>query len=206
MCYGWGKGNDQVWGSGCDAIAGCHYSVPISVSYVLSIAGCHYSVPISVSYVLSIFRATNFIQTPKKTAMNFVLSFLQITLFSILITQKTWFLLFRVYAGKISNRGRGRRTTLAEWTWHPACPIAGSSGCGAIAGCHPRVPFIVVWYGWGGRVKINFGGVDMVSLLSAMAIVVCYNGGKEGSGRGAIAGCHRRVICQCAMVGGVTTN
>ena len=35
-----------------------------------AIAGCHCRVP-------SIFRATNFTQTPKKTAMNFVLSFLQ---------------------------------------------------------------------------------------------------------------------------------
>ena len=34
----------------------------------------------------------------------------------------------------------------------------------------------------------NFGGVDVVLLLSAMAIVVCYDGGEEGSGRGAIAG------------------
>ena len=27
----------------------------------------------------------------------------------------------------------------------------------------------------------------------AIAIVVCYGGGEEGSGRGAIAGCHCRV-------------
>ena len=29
-----------------------------------------------------------------------------------------------------SNRGGGRRTTLADWTWHQ----------GAISGCHRRVP------------------------------------------------------------------
>ena len=59
--YGAGEGDDQLWGSGRGAIA----------------AGCHCRVPISVSYVPSIVRATNFTQTPKKTAMNFVLSFLQ---------------------------------------------------------------------------------------------------------------------------------
>ena len=37
-----------------------------------------------------------------------------------------------------SNRG-GRRTTLADWTWHQGA-IAGCSGRGAIAGCHRRVP------------------------------------------------------------------
>ena len=64
---GGGEGNDQLWGSGRGAIAGCQ----------------------SVSYLPSIFKATNFTQTPKKTAMNFVLSFLQtlVTLFSTLITQ-----------------------------------------------------------------------------------------------------------------------
>ena len=30
-------------------------------------------------------------------------------------------------------------------------------------------------------------------LLSAIAIVMCYGGGEEGSGRGAIAGCHSSV-------------
>ena len=45
-----------------------------------------------------------------------------------------------------SNRGGGRRTTLADWTWHQGA-IAGcsggggwGSGRGAIAGCHRRVP------------------------------------------------------------------
>ena len=54
----WGKGG--LWGSGRGAIAVCHCRVPISVSYLPPI-----------------FRATNFTQTPKKTTMNFVLSFLQ---------------------------------------------------------------------------------------------------------------------------------
>ena len=38
-----------------------------------------------------------------------------------------------------SNNGGGRRTTLADWTWHQGA-IAGCSGRGAIAGCHHRVP------------------------------------------------------------------
>ena len=38
-----------------------------------------------------------------------------------------------------SNRGGGRRTTFAHWTWHQGA-IAGCSGRGAIAGCHRRVP------------------------------------------------------------------
>ena len=48
-----------------------------------------------------------------------------------------------------SNRGGGRRTTLAHWTWHQNA-IAGCSGRGAIAGCHCWVPLqgaIVVCYG-----------------------------------------------------------
>ena len=42
----------------------------------------------------------------------------------------------------------------------------------------------------------NIGGVDVVPLLGA--IVVCYGGEGDqlwGSGRGAIAGCHCRVLC-----------
>ena len=59
VCYGCGGGGggDDHSGSG--------------------VAGCHCRVPISVSYLPSIFRATNFTQKPMKTAMNFVLSFLQ---------------------------------------------------------------------------------------------------------------------------------
>ena len=33
--------------------------------------------------------------------------------------------------------GGGRRTILADWTWHPGA-ITGCSKCGAIAGCHRR--------------------------------------------------------------------
>ena len=44
-----------------------------------------------------------------------------------------------------SNRGGGRRTTLADWTWHQGA-IAGCSGRGAIAGCHCRV----LWWRRGG--------------------------------------------------------
>ena len=67
---------------------------------------------------------------------------------------------------------------------------------GAIVGCHCSV----VWLGR--RATTNFGGVDVVPLLSAIAIVMCYGGGEEGSGRGAIAGCHSSVL----WLGGVTTN
>ena len=37
----WGEGDDQLWGSGCGAIAGCHCSVPLLLG---AIAGCHCSV------------------------------------------------------------------------------------------------------------------------------------------------------------------
>ena len=50
-----------------------------------------------------------------------------------------------------SNRRGGRRTTLADWTWHQ----------GAIAGCHCSV----LWLG--ASVMTNFGGVDVVPLLGA---------------------------------------
>ena len=77
-----------------------------------------------------------------------------------------------------SNRGGGRRTTLADWTWHQGA-IAGCRGRGAIAWCHCSV----VWLG--GRVTTNFGGVDVVPLL------------------GAIVGCHCSVLWLGASV---TTN
>ena len=73
------------------------------------------------------------------------------------------------------NRGGGRRTTLADWTWHQGA-IAGCSGRGAIAGCHCNV----LWWGRGG--STNFGGVAVVPLQGA--IVVCYGWG---------AGCQCRV-------------
>ena len=53
-----------------------------------------------------------------------------------------------------SNRGGGRRTTLADWTWHQGA-IAGCNGRGATAGCHRRVPLNVLWLG--GRVTTNLG-------------------------------------------------
>jgi len=43
------------------------------------------------------------------------------------------------YRGSYFQYGGGRRTTLANWTWHQGA-IAGCSGRGAIAGCHGRVP------------------------------------------------------------------
>ena len=78
------------------------------------------------------------------------------------------------YRGLTSNRGGGRRTTLADGTWHPGYrgrgAIAGcyrgqlwGSGRGAIAGCHCSV----LWLG--GMVMINFRGVDAVPLLGAIA-------------------------------------
>ena len=58
------------------------------------------------------------------------------------------------------------------------------SGRGAIAGCHCS---------WGGGRATNFGGVDVVPLLGAIARCHCSGEGDDqlwGSGRGAIAGCH----------------
>ena len=53
-----------------------------------------------------------------------------------------------------SNRGGGRRTTLADWTWHQ--------------GTEDVVPLP-------GAIVGNFGGVDVVPLQGA--IVVCYGWG-----------------------------
>ena len=56
-----------------------------------------------------------------------------------------------------SNRGGGRRTTLADWTWHQGASAV-CSGRGAIAGCNRRVPLLgaivgchcnVLWLGGG---------------------------------------------------------
>ena len=80
-----------------------------------------------------------------------------------------------------SKKGEGRRTTLADWTWHQA---------GAIVGCHCSV----LWLG--GRVTTNFRGADVVPLLGAIVGCHCsvlWLGGRvttNWSGRGAIAGCH----------------
>ena len=84
--------------------------------------------------------------------------------------------------------GGGRRTTLADWTWHQGA-IAGCSGRGAIPLGHRRVPLqgaIVVCYGWGGGWRPTLG--EYRSVL------------REGddqlwrSGSGAIAGCHCSVL------------
>ena len=77
-----------------------------------------------------------------------------------------------------SNRGGGRRTTLADWTWHQGA-IAGCNGRGAIAGCHRRVPLQCA--------MVRGEGDDQL----------------WGSGRGAIAGCHCSVLWLGASV---TTN
>ena len=85
----------------------------------------------------------------------------------------------------------------------PGCQSEGA----ADAGCDLRVPLLgaigchcsVLWLG--GRVTTNFGGVDVVPLLGAIAGCHCsvlWLGGEGddqlwGSGRGAIAGCHCRV-------------
>ena len=68
--------------------------------------------------------------------------------------------------------------------------------------CHCRVPLkgcrcSVLWFG--GRVTTNFGGVGVVPLLGAIVGCHCsvlwWGVGCQPcrSGRGAIAGCHRRV-------------
>ena len=58
-------GDDQLWGSGHGAIAGWRPTLDVVPIFV------------SVSYFPPIFRATNFTHTPKKTTMDFVLSFLR---------------------------------------------------------------------------------------------------------------------------------
>ena len=121
-------------------IVGCHCSVLwLGGKVTTKFGGVDVMPLLGAIAAYQFFRATTFIQTPKKTAMNFVLSFLQ-TLHSSLYSQhKNWFLLSGVYTGKISNRGEGD-----EPLWRigrgTQRTIAGSSGCGAIAGCHPRVP------------------------------------------------------------------
>ena len=40
-----------------------------------------------------------------------------------------------------SNRGGGRRTTLADWTWHQGAN-AGCSRRGAIGGCNRKVEYV----------------------------------------------------------------
>ena len=59
VCYGGGgEGNDQLWGSGCGAIAGCYCWVPLP-------AGCQFLFHINIFLLYS------------ETTMNFVLNFLQ---------------------------------------------------------------------------------------------------------------------------------
>ena len=86
-----------------------------------------------------------------------------------------------------SNRGGGRRTTLADWTWHQGAS-AGCSGRGSVAGagCHRRVPLQYAMVG--GRVTTNFRRVDVVLLLVPLqgAIVVCYGGGKVTANFGGV--------------------
>ena len=85
----------------------------------------------------------------------------------------------------------------------------GWSGRAAIAGCRCRVPLWCAMFG-GVGVMTNFGGVDVLPLLGAIVGchcgVLCLGGRVTtnfwGSGRAAIAGCHRSVRLWCAMVGG----
>ena len=104
-----------------------------------------------------------------------------------------------------SNRGGGRRTTLADWTWHQGA-IAGAVDVvpllGAIVGCHCSV----LWLRR--RVTTNFGGVDVVPLQGA--IVLCYGGARAGwwptLGEWTWW-CHCRCHCSVLWLGGrVTTN
>ena len=93
------EGDGQLRGSGRGAIAGCHGSVlwlgggndQLRGNGRRAIAGCQ--------SLFHIFLHTNFTQTPKKTTMNFVLSFLQMLHCSLYWYHKNWFLLSGVYAG-----------------------------------------------------------------------------------------------------------
>ena len=91
----------------------------------------------------------------------------------------------------------GWRPTLKEWTWCHcrvplSCAMVGGgddqlwrSGHGAIAGRHCSL----LWFG--GRVTTNFGGVDVVPLLGAIAGCHC-----SVPLLGAIAGCHCSVLVE----------
>ena len=84
--------------------------------------------------------------------------------------------------------GGGRRTTLADWTWHQV-PLQGAVDVvpllGAILGCHCSV----LWLG--GGVSTNFGGA-IAGCQGCHCSVPWWGEGDGqlwGSGRGAIAGC-----------------
>ena len=81
--------------------------------------------------------------------------------------------------------GGGRRTTLADWTWHQV-PLQGAVDVvpllGAILGCHCSV-----LYGWG----VGCRPTLVVPLLGA--IVVCYGGGGWRPTLGEWTWCHCRV-------------
>ena len=84
--------------------------------------------------------------------------------------------------GVLTSNTGGRRTTLADWTWHQGA-TAGCRGRGAIA--VPLQGAIVVCW----RVTTNFWGVDVVPLQGAIAVTANF-----GGVRGAIAGCHCSVL------------
>ena len=102
---------------------------------------------------------------------------------STLITQKLVYAIWGL-CWYNSKRGGGRRTTLADWTWHQGAS-AGCRGRGAIAGCY-RGGAIVVCYGWGGGLGEWTWCRCWVPLQGARG-----EGHDQlwGSGRGAIVGC-----------------
>ena len=69
-----------------------------------------------------------------------------------------------------SNRGGGRRTTVADWTWRQGA-IAECSGRAAMAGCQ-RCRCSVLWWGKE-RVTTNLAEVDVMRLLHAIARCQC---------------------------------
>ena len=146
-CYGGGgEGDDQLWGSGRGAIAGCHCRVTFQCAMVGGEGDDQvWGSGRGAIGVLWCGRA-NFGGVDVVTLLGAI-------------------------AGchcSVLLLGGGWRPTLGEWTWcHCWVPLQGAVDVvpllDAIAGCHCSV----LWWGEG-RVTANFGGVDVVPLLVAM--------------------------------------
>ena len=169
-----GEGNDQLWGSGRGAIAGCHCRVPIPVSYPSSYIQGHQIHPEH--------------QENNNEFCHELLADVTLTTQKLVfaIWGLCWYNSFSQIAIAIgvltSNRGEsdeplwriGRGTRVPLQSAVDVVPLQGA---------------IVVCYGGGRRgVTTNFGGVDVVPLLGAIA--GCHCSVLWGSGRSAIARCH----------------
>ena len=102
VCYGWGRGDDQLWGSG----TWCHCWL------------CHCRVPISVSYLPSILRATNFTQKPRK--QQWILFRASCSRYTVLFIDKTFFFLNRNWI--ITYRHRPNYSLIPPPAQSPSIP------------------------------------------------------------------------------------